>query len=142
MLSKELELLTYKMRQKKIDAFIVPREDMFSGEEVPKSEERLKYITNFSGSAGFAIILSNTNLKSAIFSDGRYQLQLRKQVDTKYISKLKYHRPRSLDDYTPEVIKNFLQRQKTVKRKMIEDLNKNGHTEINPNGFLVERILG
>ena len=84
MLSKELELLTYKMRQKKIDAFIVPREDMFSGEEVPKSEERLKYITNFSGSAGFAIILSNTNLKSAIFSDGRYQLQLRKQVDTNF----------------------------------------------------------
>jgi Xaa-Pro aminopeptidase len=84
LLSKELELLTYKMRQKKIDAFIVPREDMFSGEEVPKSEERLKYITNFSGSAGFAIILSNTNLKSAIFSDGRYQLQLRKQVDTNF----------------------------------------------------------
>ena len=83
-MSKELELLTYKMRQTKYDAFLVPREDMFSGEEVPKSEERLKYITNFSGSAGFAIILSNPNLKSAIFSDGRYQLQLRKQVDTKF----------------------------------------------------------
>ena len=69
------------MRQKKYDAFLVPREDMFSGEEVPESEERLKYITNFTGSAGFAIILSNPNLKSAIFSDGRYQLQLRNQVD-------------------------------------------------------------
>ena len=57
---------------------------MFSGEEVPKSEERLKYITNFTGSAGFAIIVSNENLKSAIFSDGRYQLQLKKQVDTKF----------------------------------------------------------
>ena len=83
-MGKELELLTYKMRQKKYDALLVPREDMFSGEEVPKSEERLKYITNFTGSAGFAIILSNPNLKSAIFSDGRYQLQLRKQVDTKF----------------------------------------------------------
>ena len=82
-MGKELELLTYKMRQKKYDALLVPREDMFSGEEVPKSEERLKYITNFTGSAGFAIISSNPNLKSAIFSDGRYQLQLRKQVDTK-----------------------------------------------------------
>ena len=84
MLSRELELLIYKMRQKKYDALLVPREDMFSGEEVPKSEERLKYITNFTGSAGFAIIVSNKNLKSAIFSDGRYQLQLKKQVDTKY----------------------------------------------------------
>ena len=83
-MGKELELLTYKMRQKKYDALLVPREDMFSGEEVPKSEERLKYITNFTGSAGFAIILSNPNLKSAIFSDGRYQVQLRTQVDTKF----------------------------------------------------------
>ena len=72
------------MRQKKYDALLVPREDMFAGEEVPKSEERLKYITNFTGSAGFAIIVSNENLKSAIFSDGRYQLQLKKQVDTKF----------------------------------------------------------
>ena len=84
MLSSELELLIHNMRQKKYDALLVPREDMFSGEEVPKSEERLKYITNFTGSAGFAIIVSNENLKSAIFSDGRYQLQLKKQVDTKF----------------------------------------------------------
>ena len=84
MLSRELELLKDNMRQKKYDALLVPREDMFSGEEVPKSEERLKYITNFSGSAGFAIIVSNINLKSAIFSDGRYQLQLKKQVDAKF----------------------------------------------------------
>jgi Xaa-Pro aminopeptidase len=83
-LSKKLELLTHKMRHKKYDALLVPREDMFLGEEVPKSEERLKYITNFTGSAGFAIISSNPNLKSAIFSDGRYQLQLRQQVDTKF----------------------------------------------------------
>jgi Xaa-Pro aminopeptidase len=83
-LSSELELLKDNMRQKKYDALLVPREDMFSGEEVPKSEERLKYITNFTGSAGFAIIVSNENLKSAIFSDGRYQLQLKKQVDTKF----------------------------------------------------------
>ena len=41
-------------------------------------------VTNFTGSAGFAIIVSNKNLKSAIFSDGRYQLQLKKQVDTKF----------------------------------------------------------
>ena len=83
-MSRELELLKDNMRQKKYDALLVPREDMFSGEEVPKSEERLKYITNFTGSAGFAIIVSNINLKSAIFSDGRYQLQLKKQVDAKF----------------------------------------------------------
>ena len=38
------------MKLKKLDALLVPRADMYSGEEVPEDEERLKYITNFSGS--------------------------------------------------------------------------------------------
>ena len=41
------------------------------------------------------------------------------------------------DEYTPETIKNVLTRQKTVKKKMIEDLNKNGHSDVNPNAFLI-----
>ena len=51
------------MKLKKLDALLVPRADMYSGEEVPDDEERLKYITNFSGSAGFAIFLKNKNKK-------------------------------------------------------------------------------
>ena len=43
---------------------LVPRADMYSGEEVPEDEERLKYITNFSGSAGYAIISANSDVKS------------------------------------------------------------------------------
>ena len=54
-MSKELELLKYMMQKVKYDALLVPREDMFSGEEVPKSEDRLKYITNFTGSAARAL---------------------------------------------------------------------------------------
>ena len=71
------------MKSRKWDAFLVPRCDMFSGEEVPENEERLKFITNFSGSAGYAIISAKSELKSAIFSDGRYQLQLKKEVNSK-----------------------------------------------------------
>ena len=71
------------MKLKKLDALLVPRADMYSGEEVPDDQERLKYITNFSGSAGYAIISANSDLKSVIFSDGRYELQLKKEVDTK-----------------------------------------------------------
>ena len=41
------------------------------------------------------------------------------------------------DEYTPETIKNVLMRQKTVKKKMLDDLNKSGHTDINPNAFLI-----
>ena len=72
------------MKLKKLDALLVPRADMYSGEEVPEDEERLKYITNFSGSAGHAIVSANSEVKSVLFSDGRYELQLKKEVDPKY----------------------------------------------------------
>ncbi len=71
------------MKLKKLDALLVPRADMYSGEEVPDNDERLKYITNFSGSAGNAIISASSDVKSVIFSDGRYDLQLKKEVDQK-----------------------------------------------------------
>ena len=48
------------MKLRKLDALLVPRAHMYSGEEVPEDEERLKYITNFSGSAGYAVISSNS----------------------------------------------------------------------------------
>ena len=74
------------MKSRKLDAFLVPRCDMFSGEEVPEDEERLKFISNFSGSAGYAIISAKPELKSSIFSDGRYQLQLKKEINFKYFN--------------------------------------------------------
>ena len=82
-LSAKLKLLINNMRLERLDAFLVPRADMYSGEEVPDDEERLKYITNFSGSAGYAVISANSYVKSVIFSDGRYELQLKKEVDAK-----------------------------------------------------------
>jgi len=85
-LEKKLKFLTEKMKNRNWDAFLVPRCDMFFGEEVPEDEERLKFISNFSGSAGYAIISAKSKLKSAIFSDGRYQLQLKKEVNSKYFN--------------------------------------------------------
>ena len=82
-MNNRLKLLKENMAYKGYDAFLVPKSDMFSGEEVPISQERLKYISNFSGSAGFGIISSNPNVKSAVFSDGRYQLQLKKEINQK-----------------------------------------------------------
>ena len=80
-LNNRLQKLKELMISYNLDGFLVPRSDMFSGEEVPENEERLKYISGFSGSSGFGIISSNINIKSAIFSDGRYKLQLKKEVD-------------------------------------------------------------
>ncbi len=65
------------MRRAKIDAFLIPRADEHQGEYVPKSAERLKWLTGFSGSAGTAVV---STAKAALFTDGRYTLQARAQV--------------------------------------------------------------
>ncbi len=56
----------------KLDGYIVPKNDEYFNEYVSKNNDRLKFITDFSGSAGFAIILKNQNY---LFVDGRYTIQ-------------------------------------------------------------------
>ncbi len=63
---------------RELDGFIVPRADQHQGEYVAPGSERLRWLTGFSGSAGVAIILAD---RAFIFVDGRYQLQVREQVD-------------------------------------------------------------
>ena len=70
--------LRERLRASDIDGFVVPRADAFMGESVPVHSERLRWLTGFSGSAGVAVVLID---KAAIFVDGRYTLQVRKQVD-------------------------------------------------------------
>ena len=59
-----------------IDGYLVPKNDEYFNEYVSQSSDRLKFISNFSGSAGFAIILKNKNY---LFVDGRYTIQGRIQ---------------------------------------------------------------
>jgi len=61
-----------------LDGFIVPRADRFQNEYVPPSDERLAWLTGFSGSAGMAIISVD---RAVLFVDGRYQVQARDEVD-------------------------------------------------------------
>jgi len=60
-----------------IDGYIISKNDEFFGEYVDTSNERLKYITGFSGSAGQALILKK---KAFLFVDGRYTLQAQKEI--------------------------------------------------------------
>jgi len=59
-----------------LDGYIVPKNDEFFGEYIPQSKDKLKFISNFSGSYGFALILKNKNY---LFVDGRYTLQAKIQ---------------------------------------------------------------
>ncbi len=60
----------------KLDGYIIPKNDEFFGEYVEKNTDNLQYISNFSGSYGFAIILKSKNY---LFVDGRYTIQAQQQ---------------------------------------------------------------
>ncbi len=77
-IAERLYAVRAEMRHQKIDAFIIPRADEYLGEYVPAHNERLLWATGFTGSAGAAIILKRT---AAIFTDGRYTVQVRQQVN-------------------------------------------------------------
>lgn len=61
-----------------VDAFLVPRADAHQGENVAPRDERLAWLTGFTGSAGFAIVARD---RAVVFVDGRYRLQVQGQVD-------------------------------------------------------------
>ena len=72
-----LEALRLAMKDAQIDAYFIPRGDAFSGEEVQAADERLAWISGFTGSAGLAIVTMDTAI---LFSDGRYTLQMKNQT--------------------------------------------------------------
>lgn len=61
-----------------IDGFLVPRADRFQGEYVAPCDDRLSWLTGFTGSAGFAAVLTE---RAGVFVDGRYRVQVKAQVD-------------------------------------------------------------
>ena len=65
----------------RIDGYIVPKNDEYFNEYIPAHKDRLKFISNFSGSAGFAILFKNKNY---LFVDGRYTTQARIQSGKKF----------------------------------------------------------
>lgn len=67
-----------ELRHRKLAAYIVPRADAHQGEYVAACDERLAWLTGFTGSAGNAIVADN---RAALFVDGRYKLQAPAQTD-------------------------------------------------------------
>ena len=72
----KLSKLKNIFKKYKIDGYIVPKNDEFFGEYIPENKDNLKFISSFSGSYGFALILKNENY---LFVDGRYTLQAKIQ---------------------------------------------------------------
>jgi Xaa-Pro aminopeptidase len=71
--------LRTELARRGLTGFVVPRSDRHQNEYVPACEQRLAWLTGFTGSAGVAIVLME---RAVLFVDGRYTLQAREQVDT------------------------------------------------------------
>jgi Xaa-Pro aminopeptidase len=76
--AERLTALRAQLHRLGLQGFIVPRADEHLGEYVPPSAERLAWLTGFTGSAGLAAVLSE---RAAVFTDGRYVLQLAAETD-------------------------------------------------------------
>lgn len=76
--TEKLSSLRSILKKDHLDGFIINRGDEFLNEYVAPYAERLAWLTGFTGSAGMAIVLTDN---AAVFSDGRYILQMQQQLD-------------------------------------------------------------
>ncbi|MEM1375047.1 MAG: aminopeptidase P family protein [Pseudomonadota bacterium] len=72
-----LAALRAKMAEIGVEGFIVPRADAWQGEYVAPCDERLSWLTGFTGSAGYCVVLPDV---AGVFVDGRYRVQVKAQV--------------------------------------------------------------
>ena len=71
-----IKILRNKLKIYEIDGYVIPKNDDYFTEY--SKLNRLEVISNFSGSAGLAIILKNINY---LFTDGRYTIQVKLRVE-------------------------------------------------------------
>jgi len=81
--ASRLNALRASLTEQKLDGFLIPRADAHQNEYVPKCAERLAWLTGFTGSAGFAIVLTT---QASIFVDGRYVIQVKNEIDQRLFS--------------------------------------------------------
>jgi Xaa-Pro aminopeptidase len=78
-----LQALREQLKADRLDGFVVPLTDEHMSEYVGSYAQRLAWLTGFQGSAGSAAVLPE---EAAIFTDGRYTIQVRDQVDGRHWS--------------------------------------------------------
>ncbi len=76
--AKHLPLVRAAMAEQGLDGLLVPHEDEHQNEYLPAANDRLAWLTGFTGSAGAGVVMAD---RAAVFADGRYTVQVRAQVD-------------------------------------------------------------
>lgn len=80
-----LKALRVTLAEAGLDGFLIPRADAHRGENVAPCDERLAWLTGFTGSDGHCAVLPEV---AGVFADGRYTLQIRSQIDLKVFTPL------------------------------------------------------
>ncbi|GAA0634028.1 aminopeptidase P family protein [Brevundimonas lenta] len=76
--AKHLPRVRAKMAEQGLDGLLVPHEDEHQNEYLPAANDRLAWVSGFTGSAGAGVVMKD---RAAVFADGRYTVQVRAQVD-------------------------------------------------------------
>ena len=151
MIKKRIKILINKFKKHKIDGYVVPKNDEFFTEY--SENDRLKNISNFSGSAGYSIILKDKNY---LFVDSRYTIQAEKESGNNF-QILDYHKiincnlvknlSLGLDPkiFTSEQIKKFFNKCKRIQiidKNLIDEIYKKRSSSKKPFFSLNQKIVG
>jgi Xaa-Pro aminopeptidase len=97
-----LAALRGEMHAAGVDGFLIPRADIHQGEYVAPRDERLSWLTGFTGSAGFCAVLMDV---AGVFIDGRYRTQVKAQIDLDHFQPVPWPETR-LGDWLLEHLPN------------------------------------
>jgi len=109
-IASRLKSLRTELAKHTYDGFLVPMADEYQSEYVPASAQRIAFLSGFTGSAGFIVVLKD---KAAFFTDGRYTLQATQQV-------------------SPELFEVFDSGVKTPSEWLVENLGKGAKLAYDP----------
>ena len=148
-----LNKLKKALIKKNIDAYLVPKNDFFFNEFIKTGNDRLRYVSNFTGSAGTALILHKKNY---LFVDGRYTLQAKQEsghlfniIDISKINILSFLKKNYTNikiGFDPnlfrfQAIKNILKEKinlVSIEKNLIEQIWKDKKKEVCKNAFILE----
>ena len=148
-----LKKLKKALIKKNIDAYLVPKNDFFFNEFIKTGNDRLRYVSNFTGSTGTALILHKKNY---LFVDGRYTLQAKQEsghlfniIDISKINILSFIKKNYTNikiGFDPnlfrfQAIKNILKEKinlVSIEKNLIEQIWRDKKKEVSKNAFILE----
>ena len=104
---EKLYIMRTLMKERGYDAYIIPHGDQHNNEYIAESDERIKFISNFSGSNGLGLVTHNVAL---MWTDGRYYIQIEKELYPGWKMKKMSREDETLSQY----ILNNLPKQSTI----------------------------